>query len=180
FLSIPPSTLPSSLFPYTTLFRSVGIGFLNGFAPLFTNDSAQGGIDVLRHSGGIATNENLRVLFQPTPNLGCVLEHAMLNVHFLRLIAREGGIESGQNAVGLKSFQVRAIRKIAGFALRSKEQPISATCSDCLAFLKKCTEWRQSCAWTNHDHCSIRILREMEMFGHSRINRHRTIVRSIS
>ena len=104
----------------------------------------------------------------------------MLNVHFLRLIAREGGIESGQNAVGLKSFQVRAIRKIAGFALRSKEQPISATCSDCLAFLKKCTEWRQSCAWTNHDHCGIRILREMEMFGDGRINRHRTIVRSIS
>ena len=54
-------------------------------------DLEKRGMNIFRHSFGIATNIEVGAILQPTPKLGTFLLHPMLDVDFVSLVPRESG-----------------------------------------------------------------------------------------
>src|SRR4051812_6555887 len=59
-------------------------------------DLVQGGVDVLGHTRGVTADIEVRAVLEPGPELRGAFQHSMLNVNFLRLVARECQVEFGQ------------------------------------------------------------------------------------
>lgn len=62
--------------------------------------------------GGVAADIEVSACFEPSPDLGAVLQRAMLDVDLVGLVARKGGIEARQ--------------EIGGGVLVAEEQPVVA------------------------------------------------------
>src|SRR5438876_11625824 len=121
----------------------VGVRFVHRLAALFLDDLAQRSIDIFRHASRVAANKKLGAFaVDPFPDFGGVFEHLVLDVNFMRLIARPGAIESRQKAVAGETFPIFAVGIIALLALRSKEEPIFSFCAGCLSLLQKRAERR--------------------------------------
>ena len=69
-------------------FLDVLARLLDGLAALFQNNLAEGRVHILGHTACVTANKKLRALrIDPLPNLGRVLQHAVLDVDLLGLIA---------------------------------------------------------------------------------------------
>ena len=79
------------------------------------------------HALGIATDIDMRALLQPLPEQSGLLQHAMLYVDLLGLIARERGIQTGQHTTTQPALDLATVEKILAGALIAKEQPVGAT-----------------------------------------------------
>jgi hypothetical protein len=66
------------------------------FPTLFLDDLMQSDIDIFCHARGVATDKEVRTFFQPGKELLCMLQHPVLDIDFVGLIARKRSIESGQ------------------------------------------------------------------------------------
>ena len=56
-----------------------------------SGDLQKGGMNIFRHSFGIAANIEVGAILQPTPKLGTFLLHPMLDVYFVSLVPRKSG-----------------------------------------------------------------------------------------
>jgi hypothetical protein len=73
---------------------------LDGLAAPFENDLAQRGIHILGHPARVAANEKLPAFaIDPFPNFRRVLQHAVLHINLMGLVARPGAVESREKAV---------------------------------------------------------------------------------
>src|SRR5438132_13709551 len=126
----------------------VSVRFVYGFAALFLDDLSQRSIDIFGHTSRVAAHEKLRtVVVDPFPNLSGVFQHLMLNVNFVRLIARPRAIQSRQKAVACETFPVFFVGVIALLALRSDEEPVFSFRADSLSLLQKPARRRDASAW---------------------------------
>ena len=73
----------------------------------------------------------MRALFEPRPERGGVLQHAVLDVNLVLLVAREGGIEAGQEPVAA----------IGGQLVREQEVGVAPRITEKRA---SCGRWRRS------------------------------------
>ena len=145
---------------------------------MLLNNFAERGIHILGHSFRIAANKKLRaVAVEPFPNFSGVIEHLVLNVNFVRLIARPCAIEPCQNAIANEFFPIFFVGVIAFLALRAEKQPGFSLRPGPLSILQERAERRDAGARPNHNERSIRIVRHVKMLGRAGINRHRNIVR---
>ena len=105
------------------------------FSAFFLDNLVQSNIDVLRHAGSISADKEMRALFQPGKKLLAILQHPVLDINFVRLIPREGGIESGQDPRLSSCSKLGFVEKVAFGSLLAKKKPVLAGCSNRLAFL---------------------------------------------
>src|SRR5204863_8610704 len=89
------------------------IGFGGGrlHPALLGDDVGEPAIDIARHPLGIAADIEMRAVFAPGPQLGGVFQHPMLDIDLLALVAREGGIEPGQEPVAAPFEQLVAVQE---------------------------------------------------------------------
>src|SRR5205807_7970409 len=88
-------------------FLDVVVGRRHIFAALFLDDLAQRRIDILGHPARVAADKKLRAFaVDPFPNLARVLQHEVLDIDLVSLIARPGAIESGENAIALEASPI--------------------------------------------------------------------------
>src|ERR1700722_14764114 len=130
-------------------FLNVFVRLLFALAALFLNDFPQRGIDILGHAPGIAADEKMSAFaIHPFPNLRCTVQHFMLHVGFVCLIARPGAIEGSNYSIALKLGQLFFVEIVAVFVLRSEEKPILSFSSDCFPLLQIGTERRNTGSWS--------------------------------
>jgi hypothetical protein len=70
-----------------------------------------------------------------------MLQHAVLNVDFVRLIARERGIEPVEQPVAAIGGELAFEQEIAGPSRIAEKQPVAASRAGRLTLLEKCAEW---------------------------------------
>ena len=81
----------------------------------------QGRVDILGHARGIAADVEIGALLEPGVKfLGC-LQHAVLDIDLLGLIAGEGGGELVQHALVLPCLQLLAVEEVGGGFLVTEE-----------------------------------------------------------
>ena len=71
----------------------MGFGGSRIHAAFLADDVGEAAIDIARHAGGIAADIEMRAVLEPRPQFGGVLQHAVLDVDLVVLVAREGGVE---------------------------------------------------------------------------------------
>ena len=121
-------------------------------------------MDVLGHAFGITADVKVGSTIEPSPEFGPLLEHAVLDVDFLGLIAREGGGEFVEMTGFLSLGKLIAVKKIATGALVTKEEPIFPWMGVVFAMLEEGAEGGDASAGSDHDHIAIGR-RQMEMAG---------------
>lgn len=94
----------------------------------------KGGVNVLGHAGGISADVEAGAVFQPFPELFAFLDHEMLNVYLLLLVAGPG-YGQFQSAVRRQFGQLVFIAEIGSFVWVAEEQPIAALVPGGDAFL---------------------------------------------
>jgi hypothetical protein len=73
----------------------VGLGGFAGFRAVFFDDGDERLVDVVGHADGIAADVEVGAFLQPGVEFRAVLDHAVLDVDLLRLVARERDVELG-------------------------------------------------------------------------------------
>src|SRR5436189_3610625 len=131
---------------------------------LLLNNLVQGGIDVARHSVCVAADVEIGAVLQPLEQFGRVLEHSMLYIEFLDLIARESGGESCECPVANESFEFFAVQEVCSFVLVPEQKPRFALCPRSATIVKESAEWRDPCTGADHDQRTRGILREAKVF----------------
>ena len=121
-------------------------------------------MDILGHAFGIAADVKVGSTIEPSPEFGPLLEHAVLDVDFLGLIAREGGGEFVEMTGFLSLGKFIAIKKIATGALVTKEEPIFPRMGVVLAVLEEGAEGGDASAGPDHDYIAVGR-RQMEVAG---------------
>ncbi|PAV67219.1 hypothetical protein WR25_19232 [Diploscapter pachys] len=84
-------------------------------ATMFRHELAQGRVHVPGHKPGIATDIHMRAVLQPAPQLGAVLQQAVLHIDLLRLVTRERGAQTHMPA-GLPGLHLFARQGLGVFA----------------------------------------------------------------
>src|SRR5690606_22169626 len=88
FWLLAPSSVDVALVALRLLqFFDILTGPVGGHAAVAFDDAAEFGIDVCGHALLVAADEELGPIFQPRPDVGAVLAHAVLDVHLGRLVA---------------------------------------------------------------------------------------------
>lgn len=142
--------------------RHVLGGFFRGLAAPRLDDFVKGRIHVLRHAGGISADVEARAVLQPLPEFFTLLDHEVLDVNLLFLIARPG---YGQLQLfrSRQFVQFALITKIGSLVRIAEEQPVAAPGSGGDAFLPESAEGSDAGAGTHHDDGSIPILGKPEI-----------------
>jgi len=107
----------------------------------------------------------MRAILEPRPQFGGVLQHAVLDVNLVLLVAREGGIEAGQEPVAVKGGQLVLEQEIGVAPRIAEEQPIAADGAGRAALLQKGAERRDPGAGADHDQRRIVVLGQPEIMG---------------
>ncbi len=90
--------------------------------------------------------------------------HAVLHVDFLGLVAGEGGVEPGEEALGLHLGELFFVEEVGGFFLVAEEEPVLAGGAGDLALLEEGAEGRDAGAGADHDDGGVGR-GHVEMFG---------------
>src|SRR5271155_1328987 len=90
------------------------------------DDVKEGGLYILGHAGSVAADVEVGSALEPLVELFAVLLHAVLNVDLARLVAGEGGVEAGENAILVHGLELVFVEEVHGFALFAEEEPVVA------------------------------------------------------
>lgn len=126
------------------------------------DDAVEGGVDVLGHAGGVAADENLCAVVDPAPELGTVLDHAVLDVDLVRLVAGEGGVETGEVAVVAHPAELVAVEEVGAGAPFVEEEPVATGGGEGAALVEEGAKGSDAGAGADHDDGGGGILREAE------------------
>src|SRR5690606_13480325 len=135
----------------------VGGGVLDGIAAVFGHDVVQGLIHVLGHALGVAADVEVPAGFEPRPEFGAGLAHAVLHVELVGLVAGKGGVDAGEQAGFLPGADLVLIKVVGGGVLVAEEQPVAAGGGGGGAFFEEGAERRDAGARPDHDHRGRRI-----------------------
>ena len=117
---------------------------------MFRHELAQGRVHVPGHKPGIATDIHMRAVLQPAPQLGAVLQQAVLHIDLLRLVTRERGAQAHMPA-GLPGLHLFAVIEVAGGMLLTEEQPVAPLGPTYLALFKEGAEGGDTGTRADHD-----------------------------
>ena len=106
---------------------------------------------VFRHARGVAADIQVRAAFQPVVQRLAVFAQLVLDVYFVRLIARKREVEALQCAALQRLLPFQLIEKIAARVRVAEQQPVAAAGIDRTAFLHKTAERCDAGARADHD-----------------------------
>src|SRR2546423_13163025 len=93
---------------------------------MLLGDIEEGLVNILGHALGIATHIKIGTGVDPRPEFLSMLAHAVLHVDFISLVARESGVDAGQDAVADKRVEFVLVEKVESAALLAEDQPVFA------------------------------------------------------
>jgi len=125
-------------------------------------DVEEGGLYVLGHAGGVSADVEVGSALEPLVELFAALLHAVLNVHLAGLVAGEGGVEAGEDAVLVHGLKLVFVEKVHRFALLAEEEPVVACLAGGLALFEKGAEGGDAGAGADHDDWFGRVFGEAE------------------
>src|SRR5260221_5880253 len=140
----------------------IGLGSGERHRAFLGDDPGERGVDVLRHTLCVAADIDRSAVLQPRPERRGLLAHPMLDIELLGLVAREGGVEAAQQAIGDIALKLLLIEKIEFAPLIAEEQPVATARADRAALLEKGAGRRDAGAGTDHDDRRIVFLRQAE------------------
>jgi hypothetical protein len=76
----------------------------------------------------------------PLPDLGSGVEHQVLHVDLVDLVAGEGGVDAGEQPVFAEGAQLLAIEVVTGRAAVAEEEPVPTFGTGLAALLEEGTE----------------------------------------
>ena len=88
--------------------------------------------------------------------------HPVLDVDLAGLVAGEGGVEAGEDAVLLHGQEVLFVEEVHGFALVAEEEPVVAVLAGGLALLQEGAEGGDAGAGADHDDRHVGVFRQAE------------------
>src|SRR6266699_5473656 len=138
---------------------------VGGFSSCGLDDLVQCLVNVARHAGGVSADIKVRAIVEPSPHLSGVLQHSVLHIELLGLIAREREVKAGQQAVFLPEGELRLVKKIRCSSLIAKEKPVFAGCPGRLAVLEEGAERGNAGSRTDHDHRRVTVGGRPEVVG---------------
>src|SRR6185369_9562921 len=101
-------------------------------------------------------------LLEPAIERPGLLAHAMLHIHLLRAIAREGDVQSRQDTTLALAQPFELIEEIAAEVALAEEEPVAPVRTVVLALLHERSEGRHASAGSDHDEGCRRIGRQAE------------------
>ena len=105
----------------------------------------------------------MRAVLEPGEQLGAALPHAVLDVDLLGLIAREGDVEVGQQAVLQPLLPFQLVQEIVGEVAIAEEQPVAPAGSRGLPLLQEGAKRRDAGAGADRDDRPVRIVGQAEV-----------------
>jgi hypothetical protein len=90
-------------------------------------------------------------VFKPRPQLAGMLQHAMLDIDLVRLIAGERGIKAVEQPVTAVGGQFVLEQEIAGPSRIAEKQPVAPARAGLLPLLEECPERSDAGARADHD-----------------------------
>src|ERR1019366_6096152 len=96
-----------------------------GHAALLRNDVEQGGVHILGHALGVATDIEISAALDPGPELGRILPHPVLHVKLEQLIPREGGVDPRHFSLREPASPFLLVEIIRRAVLIAEEHPIA-------------------------------------------------------
>ena len=120
-------------------------------------------MDVLGHRLLVAADVEMRAVLEPGEQLGAALPHAVLDVDLLGLIAREGDVEAGEQAVLQPLLPFELVQEIVGEVAIAEEQPVAPAGTCRLPLLQEGAKRRDAGAGADHDDRPVRIVRQAEV-----------------
>src|ERR1700733_6287206 len=115
------------------------------------DDGEEGGLYILGHAGGVAADIEVGSALEPLVELFAVLLHAVLNVDLTGLVAGEGGVEAGENAILVHGLELVFVEEVHSFALLAEEEPVVAFLAGGLALFEEGAEGGDAGARADHD-----------------------------
>lgn len=121
------------------------------------DDVAQGAVDVFGHARGVAADVEVGAVLEPGPQLGAVITHPVLDVDLGALVAGEGQVEVGEDAVVAQAGEFVAVVEVGRFVLFAEEQPVGGAVAAGTPFVEEADEGGDAGTGTDHDHRGGRI-----------------------
>src|SRR5207247_6345794 len=119
-------------------------GFLGALAAGGLDDLMKRGVHILGHAACVAADEGAAALLQPRVKFLRMLQHPVLYVNFLRLIARPRKVQAREQAVVLERFNLFAVEKVRRGFLIAEEEPVPALRPNGARLLKQRAERRDA------------------------------------
>jgi hypothetical protein len=116
-----------------------------------SDDVEEGCFYVLGHTGGVTADVEVGAVLEPLVELLAALLHTVLDVDFAGLVAGEGGVEAGEDAVFLHGQELLFVEKVHGFALFAEEEPVVAFLAGGLTLFEEGAEGSDAGAGADHD-----------------------------
>ena len=115
------------------------------------DDVEQGCLYILGHTGGVAADVEVGSPLQPLVEIFAALLHAVLDVDLAGLVAGEGGVETGEDAVFVHGLELIFVKEVHGLALFAEEEPVVAFLTGDLAFFEEGAKGGDAGAGADHD-----------------------------
>src|SRR4051812_43378283 len=104
----------------------------------------------------------MRAPVEPGIELRRVLEHAMLDINFFRLVARPGEVEPGEQPARMETDQLVTIEEISAGFLVPENEPVPALGRDRTSLVQKGAKRRNARPGSDHDDRRVAARRETE------------------
>ena len=128
------------------------------------DDGVEGGVDILRHAGGVAADVDAGSILQPGPEARSLLEHLVLHVDLVVLVAGEGEIEMGKVLVAEHGLELVAVEEVGCGAALAEEEPVLSGGGESAALVQEGAEGCDAGAGADHDDGRIGLLRQAKFF----------------
>ena len=157
----------------------VGGGLLGRLASRLLDDLVEGGVDILGHARGVAADVEVGTLLEPSEEFLGGLQHAVLDIDLLGLVAGERGVETVKDPLRDPGLQLLAVEEVGGGFLVTEEEPVLTGRSGGLALLQEGHEGGDAGAGTDHDRVGRGILGHPEMLRGVDEDRHMALVSAV-
>ena len=128
----------------------------------FGNYVEEGHFYVFGHAGGVAADVEVGSAFKPRVEFVAVFLHAVLDVDLFALVAGEGGVELGEEAVFFHGEELIFVEVVGEGALLAEEEPVVAFGGGGLALFEEGSEGGYAGAGADHDDGGVGVFGEAE------------------
>ena len=126
-------------------------GVVEGAVRAAGDDVEERCLYIFGHAGSVAADVEVSAPLQPLIELFATLLHAVLDINFAGLIAREGGVEAGEYAIFVHCLKLVLVEVVHRLALFAEEEPVVACLTGGLTFFEEGAEGGDTGAGADHD-----------------------------
>ena len=98
----------------------------------------------LGHPGGVTADVEVRAVVEPAPHVGAVVEHLVLHVDPVGLVAGERQVQPVEEAVASHVLEIVSVVEVFAAVLVAEEQPVATGVAERTTLLQEAAERRDA------------------------------------